>query len=179
MLWRMRLPDKAPYKLTEGQWGDNVSWEFYLSDEVPDQQLCTAVFCLAVVTKNPERIVLARNQRGWEMLGGHLEPGESLEQATRREALEEGGFYISRFRPFGYRKVIAQTPIVNDHHEGYYPQVGYIPHYIATTSQELISPSGEEILDARVFNTESLPELEDSQATIALAGLQAFRLRQP
>ncbi len=179
MLWRMRLPDKAPHKLTEGQWGDNVSWEFYLSDEMPDEQLCTAVFCLAVVTKNPERIVLARNQRGWEMLGGHLEPGENLEQAARREALEEGGFYISRFRPFGYRKVIAQTPIVNDHHGGYYPPVGYIPHYVATTSQELVDPSGEEILEARVFSTESLPELEDSQAAIALAGLQAFRLRQP
>ena len=174
----MRLPDKAPHKLTEGQWGDNVSWEFYLSDEMPDEQLCTAVFCLAVLTKNPERIVLARNKRGWEMLGGHIEPGEDLEQAARREALEEGGFYVSRLRPFGYRKVIARAPIVNDHHGGYYPPVGYIPHYIATTDRELVDPSGEEILESRVFNAESLPEMDGFQTAIALAGLKAFRRQQ-
>jgi len=175
----MRSIDQIPHKLTEGNWGNDISWEFYLSDELPDRELCTAVFSLAVVTENPEQIVLARNKRGWEMLGGHIEPGESLEEAAHREALEEGGFSISRFRPFGYRKVIARTPIINDHHGGHYPPVSYIPHFVASTDRKVIDPSGEEIFEARVFNTQSLPVLEDSQAAIAMAGLQAFRLRKP
>ncbi len=176
MLWTCVYQIKHHVNSPRANGGDNVSWEFYLSNEMPDQELCTAVFCLAVLTKNPERVVLARNKRGWEMLGGHLEPGEDLEQAAHREALEEGGFYVSRLRPFGYRKVIACAPIVNDHHGGYYPPVGYIPHYIATTNRELVSPSGKEILEARVFRTESFPdEFDESQVVIAMAGLKVFR----
>lgn len=137
------------------------------------------MYCLALVIRNPERVVLGRNHRGWEMLGGHLEPGENVEQALRREAIEEGGFHISHSRLFGYRKVIAQTPTINDPYGGHYPRVAYIPHYIATTDRLLTDPSGEEIVEARIFSTEPLPGLEESQAIIAVAGLRAFRLQQP
>lgn len=161
--------------IAEGRWGDNISWEFHLSDTTPDPDLCTAVYCLAIAGTNPERIVLARNKRGWEMLGGHIEPGEQIEEALLREAVEEGGFYATYYKQFGYRKVIAQEPVANDHHGGHYPPVAYIPHFFATTDRELIAPTGEEIFEASVFETNRLPLLEASQELIAMAGIESYQ----
>src|SRR4051812_15383278 len=117
----MSNPNYTSVKVHEGNWDDNISWEFHLSEEVPERSLCTAVYCLAINNADTESIVLARNKRGWEMLGGHPEPGETLEDALIRESLEEGGFYPTNYQPFGYRKVIAKEAVVNDHHGGTYP----------------------------------------------------------
>jgi len=171
----MSTPNQLPIKQFEGQWDSNVSWEFYLSGELPDPELCTAVYCLAIIDGTPENVVLARNKRGWEMLGGHIEPGEAIEAALTREALEEGGFDPSNFQLFGFRKVIAIKPVVNDHHGGTYPPVAFIPHFIATTNQPLLAPTGEEIFESRVFKVSELPSLEASQEAIIFAGLTAFR----
>ena len=37
----------------------------------------------------------------WDVFGGHVEVGESLEEALRREAREELGVEIEAFRPLG------------------------------------------------------------------------------
>ena len=169
----MRSPDNLLHKIAEGQWDDSVSWEFYLSNDIPDPQLCTAVYRLAIVSKNPERVALARNKRGWEMLGGHIEPGEDMEAALVGESLEEGGFYPSSYQSFGYRKIIAHSPVVNDHHGGHYPLVSYIPHFVATTDRDIVHPTGEEIHEAAVFEINSMPDIEELQRLIALAGLAA------
>jgi 8-oxo-dGTP pyrophosphatase MutT (NUDIX family) len=158
-----------------GRWGDNITWEFHLSEVLPPSNLCTAVFCLAIVDGLPESIVLARNKRGWELLGGHIEPGESIESTLVREALEEGGFRPTWYRPFGYRKVISTVPVANDHHGGFYPSIGFIPHFIATTSEPITDPTGEEIYESRTFKANALPNIEASELSIIQAGLVAFR----
>lgn len=43
--------------------------------------------------------------RGWEIPGGHLEPGETPEDALRREALEETGAVIRDLQVVGYEKI--------------------------------------------------------------------------
>lgn len=50
-----------------------------------------------------DRIVLAEiPSRGWCIPSGHLEPGESAEQAVRREAFEEAGVTLGRVVYLGY-----------------------------------------------------------------------------
>ena len=46
---------------------------------------------------------------GWEMPGGHIQKGESLEEAAKREFLEEAGYEIDivKIRDLGYCHVCA------------------------------------------------------------------------
>ena len=53
------------------------------------------VSAAVVATDENGRILLVRSpRRGWEMPGGQVEIGESLEAAAKREALEESGIEV-------------------------------------------------------------------------------------
>lgn len=158
-----------------GRWDDNQSWEFYLDAEPPELLLCTAVYCLAVIAHSGN-VVLARNHRGWEMLGGHIEPGETVEQALLRECLEEGGYTPDRYTLFGYRKINSKIPIVHSQRDGYYPfPHGYIPHFVAVSSQPLQKPTGAEIVESREFSPDELRTLGMEQELLIELGLQFYR----
>ena len=63
-----------------------------LTDEWPPVEQIATAHCLAF---EGDSIVLARHvDREWTIPGGHLEPGESVEEALRREAREEAGIEI-------------------------------------------------------------------------------------
>jgi 8-oxo-dGTP pyrophosphatase MutT (NUDIX family) len=149
----------------KGQWGDEISWEFVISSKMPSRELCTAIICIALVD-NGDKVVLAKNERGWELLGGHIEEGESIEEALHREAEEEGGFIIDSFELFGHRKIQSTKMIKHDQIEGqYYPYpVSYVPHFIAHASAELTSALGSDIFESRTFNVGEAPLLGSSAA---------------
>ena len=58
----------------------------------------SAVFVLALCEG---RILAVENERGWDIPGGHLEPGESPLDALRREIAEEAGASVKRICPIG------------------------------------------------------------------------------
>lgn len=149
-----------------------MSWEFYLDEQLPEASLCTAVYCLAIV-ENSGQIVLTRIERGWEMLGGHIEPGETLGQALVREALEEGGFRPQAFAPFGHAKITAKNPEPN-RHGGHYPQIGYVPYFIAISNLPLLTPTGEEIIESRAFRPDEISSLNTNHEKIIRLGLKAY-----
>lgn len=145
-----------------GQW-DNVTWELFEASELPDSATCTAVGCIAITDLAAERIAMTRNTRSqdrWEILAGHIEPGENLMDAVRRESDEEAGFIVSTAQFFGYRKV-TRNPDVDirtlDARQRQYPSPSYIPYFYAFTNSKRKAFSGEEVLGSGEF---TLPELE-------------------
>jgi len=58
----------------------------------PKKELLSAVFLVAL---NGSKILAIKNERGWEIPGGHIEPGETHEEALIREVREEAGASFS------------------------------------------------------------------------------------
>lgn len=152
--------ERKDLKCLEGAWNENVSWEFYLSDYLPERELCSAVFALL---KHENKVILTRTRRGWEMPGGHIENNETIEDALQREIMEEAGANICRFKFIGYRKIIAKKPANDSKRNVHYPfPVSYIPHYVAIADTDLVDPTGDpdEVLDVHKFSLNELKKLE-------------------
>lgn len=136
-----------------GSWSEDVTWEFYLSHTVPPVELCTAAMCVPLVSTG--EVVMTQNRRGWELPGGHIEPGESVEEAMLRELMEEVGYIPETYHIFGYRKVYSSRPIPHAQREGFYPSpISYVPYYVATSSRQLVEPIGSptEVFGARLVD---------------------------
>lgn len=57
----------------------------------------SAIFLIGFIG---HKIVAARNERGWDIPGGHLEAGEELIDGLRREAEEEAGVSFTNALPY-------------------------------------------------------------------------------
>ena len=163
--------------VASGAWGDDYNWELYESSLTPSAEFVTAVACVALAG---DGVVLTRNYRGWEVLAGHIEPGESMEDALRRESYEEGGYEISTFRPIGYRKVTALKPPIPGSRESKYPYpTSYIAYFLGKTESRIEEPLGSEIIESRTFTIDEINrlaeagEITEMEVTIIKLGLEA------
>ncbi len=50
-------------KVLSGKWDDSISWDFHLTQTMPDIDYCTAVSCIAYYNG---KVVLTKVARGWE-----------------------------------------------------------------------------------------------------------------
>jgi 8-oxo-dGTP diphosphatase len=57
----------------------------------------SAVFLVAL---RDGRVLVVENDRGWDLPGGHIEPGETPMEALRREVLEEAGAVFDDAEPY-------------------------------------------------------------------------------
>lgn len=81
---------------------------FVQSEEMPPRHLVTAALGFIVAG---ESLLLARIAgRDWDLPGGHLEPGESPEQAMRREVMEEAAAVVGRAQIFAHQYIHADDP---------------------------------------------------------------------
>jgi 8-oxo-dGTP pyrophosphatase MutT (NUDIX family) len=158
--------------LRAGDWSEDIAWELYETTTLPPEELCTAVMCVAI---SDNRVVLACAKRGWGMLGGHIEEGESLEDALRREAHEEGDFIIAQCQPFAVRKITAKTQIPHQRPGKNYPfPVSYIAYYWATTEQPLGVSTGDEIFESGSFKISEVDSLKTPDQLVIEVGWKAF-----
>lgn len=89
-------------------WDAEVQWpKFRLRQRVyataMDLPEIMASSCRAVVFKG-SRVVVVRQKHGGAHInpGGRREPGETLEETTRREVLEECGWRLGPLKPLGF-----------------------------------------------------------------------------
>jgi 8-oxo-dGTP diphosphatase len=95
----------------------NVLWmpqpnqvRLIVDGQLPPGSLTTSAFVLAF---DRQRLLMTKiADRGWDLPGGHIEPGESPETAVRREALEETGCVLGEVRLLGYQhlSVLCAAP---------------------------------------------------------------------
>ena len=103
----------------------------YLAFVAPTVDLITAVSAYVISERG---ILMTRlRSRGWDLPAGHIDAGESPEEAIRRECLEETGASLAEVSPLGFSEieVIAPRP------SGYrYPYpISYILGYVCTLEE--------------------------------------------
>jgi 8-oxo-dGTP diphosphatase len=74
-----------------------------ISDNMPERHLITCSFVLAF--SEDEIVLTDLHARGWDIPGGHIESGESAEEAVERELYEETGARILPPELLGYVKI--------------------------------------------------------------------------
>src|SRR4051812_21424039 len=79
-----------------------------LDDHLPPLHLITSALALAF--QGQSILMTNLNARGWDIPGGHLEPGESPEEALHREVMEETGAHLIHVRFFAYQLIRLQAP---------------------------------------------------------------------
>jgi 8-oxo-dGTP diphosphatase len=102
----------------------NISWlpqpnkgQIVLSTQLPPQELSVTSFVLAFSGNNFLQTHLVK--RGWDLVGGHIEPGESPEEAVRREAYEETGARLEALHLLGYQHLQLLGPRPTGHRYPY------------------------------------------------------------
>lgn len=78
-------------------------------EAMPEREIVSAVFLIGFVG---DKVLAARNERGWDVPGGHLEKGESLLQGLRREVLEEAGATFEEALPLAVLSKPGQTRVM-------------------------------------------------------------------
>lgn len=110
-----------------------------LDGELPPIPLITSALALAF---DGQRLLMTNlQQRGWDLPGGHLEPGETPEEAMRREVFEESGARLGEVRLLGYQRIRLlgavpagyQYPHPDSYQVLYLAQVVALDEFSATT----------------------------------------------
>lgn len=94
---------------------------------------------VAVCIDQDEKVVLMND----EPIGGHIEKGENIEDALKRECLEEGGIELKRWKYFGYYEIKLKDTADKKYKEKY-PMLGYIIFFLAK-GQKIMNPYGSDV----------------------------------
>jgi len=126
-----------------------------MSAAVPDRQILPAV-AAAIFNERGEILLQRRKDTGqWCVISGHVEFGETVEQAILREVMEEVNVAAKIVRFIG----IYSSPLSQTYHYGQ-GSVQYVTSYFEVQVREEIdlSFSNEETGELRFFPVAELPQ---------------------
>jgi NAD+ diphosphatase len=122
---------------------------------------------IIVLVEHDGKALLARSPRFKEglysVLAGFVEPGESLEDAVRREVKEEAGIDVKNVRYFGSQPWPFPDSLM----------IGFTAEYAGGD----IKIDDNEILDARWFSVDDMPEIPD-KISISRALIDSFLAKE-
>lgn len=119
--------------------------------------------CIICLVYQGDKCLLARSAKlpdgVYSTLAGFIEPGENVEQALEREIMEEVGIRVGNLRYFASQVWPFPGQLM----------LGFTAEY----KEGEIQPDGEEILEAKWFNADSLP-LVPPESTISGRLIRSF-----
>lgn len=115
--------------------GYNIPWlpqpneiNLILDETLPPRHLITSAFALAF--HEGSFLMTKLHERGWDIPGGHIDPGETPEETMRREVMEEAAVELENVWMLGYQQIrlLGEVPVDyrSPHPDSY--QVFYIAH---------------------------------------------------
>lgn len=138
--------------ILKGEWRNGTSWQFFLADKLPPEAIESATAVSGLAYQN-NKLLLTKTRRGWEIPGGHIEEGEDISTALKRELLEEAGIVqVTDIKLFGYRKIVNGQQNYNRSTGKPYPMVSYLPHYFVQFDNRLTKPTGDDCYDSGLFD---------------------------
>lgn len=174
------MANQYPALFRPSVWFSNTDVQFHLMDTPPEAALIGSVN--VVPFEDAVHWLLVRTARGlWEMPGGTVEPGETMEGTIRRELQEEAGAHPLRYRLIGawYCHRHAQKPF-RPHmpHPVFYRVVvlGEVTRSGAPTNP----PDGEHVVQVDSASLETVTQRLSDQGRTDIADLYrlAARLRE-
>jgi 8-oxo-dGTP diphosphatase len=135
-----------------------------LNEVLPPAELVTSAGALAF---DGDRLLLARlTSRDWDLPGGHVEPGESPEQAMRREVYEEAGARLGPARVFAHTRVRVRAPKPNGYRYPH-PDSYMVFYWARVVALDPFEPSAE-ATERRLFPPGEARELACVRNHLAL-----------
>lgn len=150
-------------------WGHSI-YKAYLDIEgdytkLQDKATGVVVVCI----DENEKVVLMSN----EPIGGHIEQGESVDGALKRESLEEGGIELERCKFFGYYEITLKDN-ADQIYKDKYPKVGYILFFLAK-GHKVMEPYGTDVINPQSLEIDTVLNSGKFSHAMLLEGLKLSR----
>ncbi|CAM3586687.1 NUDIX hydrolase [Marinicrinis lubricantis] len=107
-----------------------------------------------VINAKGEALLVRYQDDVWGLPGGMMELGESVEACAAREVKEETGLTVRNLQLFGVFSGKELYTKLRNGHEYYNIVIGYI----CTDYEGVIQPDQDEVLEAKFFQLQQLPE---------------------